>query len=78
MLLDLNVQDAVYWLMPILQATSTYAPFCRVILCGCVDYDGYALPFPFRAFDRQLERWPDTKVLLAWAQSDKEGWIQVW
>jgi hypothetical protein len=78
MLLDLDIQDAVYWLMPILQAIKTYAPFRRVILRGCVDYDGHAIPFPFRDFDSQLERWSDAKVLLAWAESDKEKWIRDW
>jgi hypothetical protein len=78
MLLDLDVRDAVYWLMPILQAIKTYAPFRRVILRGCVDYNNHAIPFPFEAFDTQLEPWPDAKVLLTWAYSDKDEWIQYW
>jgi hypothetical protein len=78
MLLDLDIHDAVYWLMPILQATKTYALLRHVILRGCIDYDDHAIPFPFQAFNAQLEHWPDAKVLLAWAQSDREQWIQDW
>lgn len=78
MLLDLDVRDAVYWLMPILQAMDPHTPFRRVILRGCVDYDEHAVSFPFGAFDSYLDHWPAAKVLIGWAGSEEDYFIQVW
>ena len=77
-ILDIDVQDAVYWLLPILAAIESHAPLRRIILRGCVDYDSHPIPFPFDSFDTSLHPWPDAKLLLAWAESEDAPFIAEW
>jgi hypothetical protein len=77
-ILDLNIEDAVYWLIPILNAVIQDAPLRRLILRGCVDHDDYVHPFQFGALDDSLSRWPLARLLIAWAVSEKDPFIAHW
>jgi hypothetical protein len=77
-ILDLDLHDAVYWLIPILNAVRPTAPLRRVILRGCDDHDSHPLPFPFADFDTCLMAWPAAKVLLGWAFIEDAPFIAEW
>jgi hypothetical protein len=78
MLVDLDIEDAVYWVIPILQAIGPDAPFRRIILRECDGCDELAIPFPFGAFDRHLDERPAVMVLIGWAVSEKDEFIEKW
>lgn len=65
--LDMGMQDAVLWLVPILKAIEPGAPFRRLLLRFCDDHDAQALPFPFEALDHCLSTIPTAKLLIGWA-----------
>lgn len=69
--LDLSIQDATLWLMPILDATDSGA-LRRVFIRSCADWDDQVLPFPFEALDRQLSFRPAAKLLIGWAYGHDE------
>jgi hypothetical protein len=75
--LDLTIDDANYWLVPILVATDPAAPLRRVFIRGCMNYDDRVLPFPFEAVDKELGSRPEAKLLLGWAYDDEliDGFI---
>lgn len=65
-LLDLTMDDAVLWLVTILEAIHPSAPLQRLIIRFCEDWDQSALPFPFADLDRLLNGFPNAKLLIAW------------
>jgi hypothetical protein len=70
--LDLSIQDATLWLMPILNVTDS-GVLRRVFIRSCVDWGDQVLPFPFEALDQQLSIRPAAKLLIGWAYGDKES-----
>ena len=74
-LLDLTMEDAVLWLPTILEAIHPSAPFQRLILRNCEDWDRSALPFPFVDLDRLLSDFPHAKLLIAWGCSDRPPFL---
>ena len=75
-ILDLDVKDAVYWLIPILHALHQNAPLRCIILHSCVDHNAYPLPFPFHSFNSTMLHHPATMLLLTWGNSEEDCWIQ--
>lgn len=78
-ILNLQIYDAVLWLIPILAATDADAPLRRVLIGQCAGWDECLQPFPFQALDEQLGSRPEAKLLLAWALDDgkSDGFIDV-
>lgn len=71
-ILNLGVDDAALWLIPILVATDPAAPLRRVLITQCAGWDECLQPFPFQALDEQLGSRPQAKLLVAWASDDGE------
>ena len=65
-LLDLTMDDAVLWLVMILEAIPSSTSLQRLIIRFCKSWDESALPFPFADLDRLLSTFPDAKLLIAW------------
>lgn len=75
-MLDIPIDDAVYWLIRILRSVHSSAPLRRILLRNCHDCLATILPFPFEQLDDILARRKDAKLLLAWAQTDDEVFIK--
>lgn len=71
--LDLGMEDAVLWMIPILNAISPSSPFRRLLLRNCDSWTLQARPFPFMALDNSLRARPEVKVLLGWAMDKDDG-----
>jgi hypothetical protein len=65
-ILDLEMDDAVMWLIPILDTMSPSSPLRRLLIRHCDDADLQPLPFPSDGIDRCLAHLPRVRVLLAW------------
>lgn len=74
--LDLDLRDAVFWLIPILQATHSSAPLRRILLRACDNYMMTVLPLQFEELEEILHRRKAVKLLLAWASTDDEPFIK--
>jgi hypothetical protein len=72
-ILNLGVQDAALWLIPILAATLSDAPLRRILITHCASWDECLQPFPFEALDEQLGSRPQAKLLIGWATDDAES-----
>jgi hypothetical protein len=77
-LVDLPINHAIYWTMPILQAIEPTAPFRRIIIRHCQDWNTFAIPFPFQAFDSHLMHRPAAKVLLAFVGHENDRFPAAW
>lgn len=74
--LDLEISDAVYWLIPILQATHSSAPLQRILLRSCDNYMWTVVPFQFKKLEEILQGRPAVKLLLAWARTDDDPFVK--
>jgi hypothetical protein len=69
--LDLGIEDAIFWIVPILNATDPISPLRRIFVRSCEDWNTKAFPFPFDALDELLSFRPAAKLLIGWAYDDE-------
>jgi len=74
-LLDLAMDDAVLWLIPILNTMTRSSPFRRLLLRFCDDWALKARPFPFEALDFRLKSLPDVRVLVGFAEDGDVAFV---
>jgi hypothetical protein len=69
--LDLGIEDATFWIIPLLNATDPAAPLRRIFIRSCCELKAQPFSFPFDALDEALGFYPAAKLLIGWAYNDE-------
>jgi hypothetical protein len=75
-ILDLTLNDALYWLLPILNTLTASSPLRRIHLRFCDDFRDLPFSFPFSEVDCRLSHLPNVKVLISWATKKSEPFVK--
>ena len=75
-IVDLTIHDALFWVIPILDALGNSPALRRLILRFRDDWDLLPFPFPFLSLDQRVSAIPSASVLIAWAE-DKTPFVDV-